>query len=56
VDQHEQVARWLGEARAAAAFTGAGMSRESGIPDLADLVIHASIGETLAAIDRFFAE
>lgn len=29
----ERVATWLGEARRAVAFTGAGMSTESGIPD-----------------------
>ncbi len=32
-EQHEQVARWLKQARKAAAFTGAGISTESGIPD-----------------------
>ena len=30
---HEQIARWLAEARSAVVFTGAGMSTESGIPD-----------------------
>ncbi|MBI2825797.1 MAG: NAD-dependent deacylase [Planctomycetia bacterium] len=30
---HETLARWLAEARSAVAFTGAGISTESGIPD-----------------------
>src|SRR5688572_11375208 len=30
---HEQIAQWLCEADRAVAFTGAGMSTESGIPD-----------------------
>ena len=30
---HQQIARWLHDARCAVAFTGAGISTESGIPD-----------------------
>ncbi len=33
MDQHATVARWLEEATSAVAFTGAGISTESGIPD-----------------------
>jgi NAD-dependent deacetylase len=33
VTPHEQIAAWLREAQSAVAFTGAGMSTESGIPD-----------------------
>lgn len=33
MNAHAQVARWLAEARNAVAFTGAGISTESGIPD-----------------------
>jgi NAD-dependent SIR2 family protein deacetylase len=32
-DPHETVAQWLASAHFAVAFTGAGISTESGIPD-----------------------
>jgi NAD-dependent deacetylase len=33
MNEHERIAAWLNEARSAVAFTGAGISTESGIPD-----------------------